>query len=585
MVSTGEYLPRIVDAQLQLAVRESPAVLVVGPRYCGKTTSAQQVASSTVRLDETRGEVPSPNVLRQWLDGPEPRLLDEWQTVPEIWNAMRHECDTRGGKGHFVLTGSATPADDVTRHSGAGRVRRVHMRPMSLVESGLSATAVSLEDLMDGRTVDAYLPSAPSLDELVEEICRGGWPSLQQESLDAAMRSVRDYVDEVCWVDVGNVSGVNHDPRRVRRLLMSLARNVATEASISTLRKDTGEPNAPPLASETVNQILDSLERTFVTERCEAWVPRLRSRARLRQTSKLHFSCPSLAVAALGASPDRLKEDREYLGLLFESLVVRDLRVLAQALGGEVFHYRDGTDLEVDAVITAGDDRWLAAEVKLTATPEAIDRAASTLLRLAGKVDMPRPPSKLVVIVGVGGPGSKGAQQAYERPDGVAVVPLAGLGVSGFGGASSADEPLKLLRVDVENMGSPPGHGSADSSLYSVPILVNRPPTAEEQQLLVQYWNSPPERVTFTPLHRPGRLEVSGSRLVLHNTNIDEVAEYHRRTLVGVVREVNRAIADIRAEHRRAEQAENRARAQHDQHVRAVARRITFEDEDASFPH
>ena len=579
-----DYLPRIVDAQLQQALEESPAVLVVGPRYCGKTTSAQQLAASTVRLDEARGEVPSPNVLRQWLDGPEPRLLDEWQTVPAVWNAVRHECDRRRGNGHFILTGSAAPSDDATRHSGAGRVRRVPMRPMTAVESGLAVPAVSIEDLMEGRGVDAYLRDAPSLDDIVEAICRGGWPARQTDSLASAMRAVRDYVDEVCRVDVRSVSGVNHNPLRAQRLLKSVARNVGTEASVSTLGKDTGTEGEPPLASETVNLILDALERTFIVERCEAWAPSLRSRARLRQTRKLYFTCPSLAVAALGASADGVKNDREYLGFLFESLVMRDLRVHAQALGAQVSHYRDGTGLEVDAVITAADDRWLAAEVKLAATPQAVDRAAASLLRLAAKVELPRPAGKLVVIVGVGGPGSRGAQQAHERPDGVAVVPFAALGPAAFGVSSEAEQPLTLLRVDVANVGSPRGDGTGGSALYSVPIVLNRPPTADEGDLLVQYWDRPPQGVSFTLRHRPGRLGVSGRGIVLHNTTIDEVAEYHQHTLAGVVQAVNRRTADIRAERLAERRRAVRAEAELDQHVRDVARRITFagESEDAS---
>ena len=412
------YRPRIVDAALSDRLRSVPTVIIEGPRACGKTATAQRQSASEVLFDidanARRVAAVSPELL---LEGPEPRLLDEWQTVPAIWNHVRRASDAGRRPGRFILTGSAVPTDDTTRHTGAGRVSRILMRPMSLFESGRSSGAVSLGSLLAGDPVAAP-PGDATLTELIEDTCRGGWPGIHDAGLPDAQQFVRDYLDEVRRTDIA-AGGGRRDPTRVRRLLMSLARNTATQASLATLAADSGGEH--PLDGETVRTYLDALERLFVLEDQPAWSVRLRSRSRLRTSPKRHFVDPSLAVAALRAGPRRLLGDLSLYGLLFESLVVRDLRVYAAAHDGDVFHYRDNTGLEIDAVVETAAGAWIGVEVKLGGV-EATDAAARSLLKLRDRVDTGAAgmPAKLVVVT-VGG-------YAYERADGVAVVPITLLG-------------------------------------------------------------------------------------------------------------------------------------------------------------
>ena len=353
------------------------------------------------------------------IEGPEPRLLDEWQNAPAVWNHVRRASDEGRRPGRFILTGSAVPGDDATRHTGAGRISRIRLRPMTLLETGDSTGSVGLGSMLSsdraaGRARDA------GLSHLTETLCRGGWPTNLGTSIMASQQNVRDYLDEIHRADVGRPDGRGRDPAGVRRLLRSLARNTATEASQATLAADSGGER--PLHRDTVRSYLDALERVFVVEDQPAWSARLRSRSRLRRTSKRHLVDPSLAVAALRVGPQRLQRDLELLGLLFESLVVRDLRVYAGACDAEVFHYRDNTGLEVDAVVETAAGDWLAAEVKLGGE-QAIESAAHNLLKLRSRVDTSAvgEPAKLIVVTAVGGYG-------YERPDGVAVIPITALG-------------------------------------------------------------------------------------------------------------------------------------------------------------
>ncbi len=396
-----------------------PTVVIEGPRGCGKTWTGRKFARSEVLFDrdlDARQSVSvAPGLI---LEGPEPRLLDEWQLAPEIWNQARHASDEGRRTGRFILTGSAVPADDITRHSGVGRIARVLMRPMSLQETGESSAEVSIGSMLEREPVRARQPEAKFAD-VVEALCRGGWPRLLDRTVTDAQLFLDNYLGELCRTDISAVDGVARDPGGVARLIASIARNVATTASFSKLAAEASGDR--PLNRTTATEYLRSLERLFVVEDAPCWRTHLRSRATLRAAPKRHFVDPSLAVAALGASPQRLLSDLRALGFLFESLVVRDLRIYAQANGAEVYHYRDSDHLEADAVIEARDGRWIAAEVKLGGS-DNIEQAARSLLRLRDKVDTSRigEPSKLLVITATG--------YGYDRPDGTTVVPITALG-------------------------------------------------------------------------------------------------------------------------------------------------------------
>jgi predicted AAA+ superfamily ATPase len=335
-----------------------------------------------------------------------------------VWNHVRRAVDDRGSPGQFILTGSAVPSDDVSRHTGALRISRLRMRPMTLFETGASTGTVSLRALLAGepaRSPDTGLSVATA----AQLIAIGGWPGLLGRTTDQSLRALRGYLDELRRVDMSRLDNVTRDPERVGRLLQSLARNIATPAAATTLAADTAGPDGA-LKDDTVSEYLTVLERLFVVEDQPAWAPHLRSRSVLRRGAKRHFVDPSLAVAALRATPERLLGDLNLLGLLFESLVVRELRVYAQAFDGRVLHYRDNTGLEVDAIIEQPDGTWAAFEVKLGAG--LIDEGAAALSRFAGRVDTSKcgPPAVLGVIVGTG--------YGYVRDDGIAVIPIGALG-------------------------------------------------------------------------------------------------------------------------------------------------------------
>lgn len=413
------YLDRVVDLAVPVALRSARAVLVEGPKGCGKTWTGQHFARSEIFLEERPDlwEI-APHVPGLILDGSTPRLLDEWQRVPDLWHLVRATCDRRGTPGQFILTGSAVPADELTRHSGAGRISRVRMRPMSLWEGGLSTGAVSLQSLLEGYEI----PPAESrleVPELVEAACRGGWPQLIETPIREARRFTGDYLNDICRVDVSAVDGIRRSPVGVMRLIRSLARNIATTTGVSKLATETG--GGTPVDRTTARTYLDVLDRLFIVEDLPAWNTHLRSRARLIRSPKRHFVDPSLAAAALGAGPERYLDDLEAFGYLFESMAVRDLRIYSQATDSTVFHYRDTYGLEADAVIETPDGRWIAVEVKLGGG-SAIDSAAAGLLRLGDRVSRERAArlARLMVITG--------GRYGYQRPDGVAVVPLACLG-------------------------------------------------------------------------------------------------------------------------------------------------------------
>lgn len=413
------YRPRVVDDEMEASLAASPAVLIEGPRACGKTWTGKRFARSEVLLDARASSLLASNLdPAPVLEGPTPRLLDEWQLAPEIWNPMRRACDDRGEAGQFILTGSANPPDDITRHSGAGRVLRVRMRPMSMLESGLSDGSISVDGLFEpGRC------SAPdrglSLDDVMEAACRGGWPQLLNADLATALRATRGYLNEISRTDVSRVDGVARSPAGVRKLLASLGRNISTEASFATLANDTADEQGA-IERRTVSSYMAALERLFVIEDLRAWKPHLTSRAQLRNAPKRHFADPSLAVAALETNLESVMQDRRFVGLLFESLVVRDLRVYGQANGLDLSHYRDSDGLEVDVIIKHPDGRWVAAEVKL-GSEQGIEEGVRSLRRLQDRVDSDRSgtPSRLAIIT-AGGYG-------FEHPDGVSVIPITAL--------------------------------------------------------------------------------------------------------------------------------------------------------------
>lgn len=414
------YRPRLVDARMSAALGTMPAVVVEGPRACGKTWTGRRFAASAVYLDERVSSALAAGMdPASILDGAAPRLLDEWQLAPAVWNAMRRACDARGLRGQFILTGSADPPDDITRHSGAGRIMRIPMRTMSLFESGESSGDVSLQSLIDGEACTAA-DGGLSLGDIVALACRGGWPQQLDADLPAAMGSAGAYLDEISRTDVSRVDGADRDPSRVRRLLASIARNVATEVRHTVLAADTAAAGEPPLERRTVASYLAALKRLFVVEEIPAWRPHIVSRAQARNSAKIHLVDPSLTAAALRLTVDTLMRDLSFVGRLFESMVLRDLQIYASAIGCSLSHYRDSHHLEVDAIIEHADGRWAALEIKLGGQ-EAIDKGAESLLRLQAKLKGGRTgtPSRLVVVTATG--------FAYQRADGVCVAPLTSL--------------------------------------------------------------------------------------------------------------------------------------------------------------
>lgn len=410
------YQTRVVDATLAASLDAVGAVVIEGPKAVGKTETARQARRSEIRVDSAvarRAFAIDPSLL---LEGETPRLLDEWQVEPDLWNEVRHAIDDRQARGQFILTGSAVPPDDPGRHPGAGRFIHLRMRPMTLSETGHSTDRVSLGAIFAGDRPTAPDPGL-SVAGIAERIVVGGWPLNLGLTPAQALRALQGYIDDVCRVDVPRLDGVRRDPDGVRALLGSLARNVGTPATLASLTSDARGVDRD-MKVETTRGYLAALSRLMVVDDLPAWKPDLRSRTRLRGAPVRHLADPSLATAVLNVDPIRLVSDLEWMGFLFESLVVRELRVHAEALGGRVFHYRDNTGLEADAVIELPDGSWAAFEVKLGSSPAIVDAAARSLLRLRDRIDG-KPPNALVVITGTG--------YALPRPDGVLQVPIASL--------------------------------------------------------------------------------------------------------------------------------------------------------------
>lgn len=420
----AEYKKRVVDEILDFYLESMGAVLIEGPKWCGKTRTGEEHAKSVVKLqdpdnvDKYRAAIKAkPSIL---LEGPTPRLIDEWQDFPILWNAVRHLVDERGEDGQFILTGSAVPCEGKKdkippRHTGTGRIVRMRMRPMSLWESGESTGEISLSALFDGAG-EVSGRSSIGVDEIAHLVCRGGWPqAVLAKTPRAAYMKSSSYVDEVVHEDVHRVDGVERNPDRVRNLLKSLARNISTMATNETILQDL-KANDSSISEKTLSSYLNALRKIFLVEDVPAWSPSLKSRLAIRSSMKRQFVDPSVATAVLGATPRRLLNDFRSFGSFFESLCVRDVRVYAQTLDGEVRHYRDQTGLEADMIVALKDGRWGAVEVKLGAGD--IDSAAEGLKKLRAKVDVGRMghPSFLMILTGT--------DLGYTRDDGVVVCPL-----------------------------------------------------------------------------------------------------------------------------------------------------------------
>jgi len=414
-----EYLPRVVDEELRLGLRAFGAVVIEGPRATGKTWTGRRQATSEVRLDldPEAAELARLDV-RQALRGGTPRLVDEWQVVPELWNAVRHAVDDRGEPGQFILTGSAVPPPSSSRHSGAGRFSRVRLRPMSLAESGISSKEVSFAALMAGESPAGASDLTPL--DYADVVVRGGWPALVTADSRTASRFVSGYLDAIVEHDLEIADDRRRDPVRFRRFLQAYAQVVASTASLTTISKRAAGADGGPdaLHWSTADAYLDLAKRLMIVEEIPAWSPQLRSRTRLGAAAKRNLADPSLAASLLGADAERLRTDLETLRFLFESMAIRDIQVYAQAIGATVHHYRERSgDLEIDIVVERPDGAWMGIEVKLGT--HRIDDAAGSLLALADR-RVTRSPEALVVVTG--------GQYAYRRADGVAVVPLGALG-------------------------------------------------------------------------------------------------------------------------------------------------------------
>jgi predicted AAA+ superfamily ATPase len=414
------YSPRISDAELERKLNASGALLIRGMKACGKTASAKQFANSVVAFDQDE-QVPlfMETAPKRLLLGETPRLIDEWQEYPKIWNYVRHEVDDRNLSAQFILTGSANPEESIKMHSGAGRFTIMDMRTMSWQEMGYSSGKIRLSDLFESKRIDIY-DEASDLELIVERIIKGGFPSLMNKNLRQSTEINRAYIDLLAEVDMSRVSEVKRNPDKVRKLLRSLARNSATMVDVTSLEADIKDRDKTEISRPTIYDYLETLERLMIVENQPVWNTHIRSSAMLRKSPKRHFSDVALAVAALGISKESLLNDVKFTGFLFESLAVHNLRVYAQANDAKVYHYYDSSGLEVDAIVQKYDGEWSAFEIKLGIGQ--IDDAAKNLLKFAANLDdkYVNPAKSLNIITGTG--------ISYTRADGVNVISLASLG-------------------------------------------------------------------------------------------------------------------------------------------------------------
>lgn len=417
------YLSRVTDELLMRKLRSSAAVLVEGTKWCGKTSSCVQLAKSIIYIQDPDKR----NMYRKIADtqpslllqGETPRLIDEWQTIPVLWDAVRFAADQRQQMQQFLLTGSATPLNDDENedieHTGMGRIARVKMRPMALWESKESAGQVSLKALFDGTQEMGLFENPLTLQDIAFVMCRGGWPGALGLEKDDALEVAFNLVEELVNVDIHKVDNTEKNPDRVRSILRSYARNISTMATATTIMTDV-RANDISITDKTLSNYLTALKRLFIVEDLKAWQPSLRSKAGIRTSHKRHFVDTSIATAVLELTPQNVLEDFNLFGFLFEDLCLRDMRIYTQTLRGDVYHYHDNTELESDMILRLYDGRWAAVEVK-TGSKE-IDEAAKNLIKLSELVDTSKvgKPSFLMVLTG--------GQYAYRREDGIFVVPI-----------------------------------------------------------------------------------------------------------------------------------------------------------------
>lgn len=418
------YMPRIIDNTIQKYLKTFGAVCIEGPKWCGKTWTSLYHSNSKILLGDPSGNFQnrqlaelSPSLI---LNGEKPRLIDEWQEVPPIWDAVRHQVDQSTQKGQYILTGSATPNHKGILHSGAGRIAKLHMRPMSLYESKDSSGTVSLEALCHGKLTPT-MTGEVDLNKIIQLIIRGGWPGSLSLTVDQASLLPAEYLNAVIDDDVFRIDGIKRNTTKMRLLLRSLARNESTTVTNKTLKNDIKEIDDEDIDVETVKEYLDIFERLFITDNQPPFSTGVRSSVRVKQAVKRHFSDPSLACSLLKVTPSSLLGDLETLGFLFESLCERDLKIYAESFGASLYHYQDYQNREIDAVIELSDGQWCAFEIKLGANQ--IDSAAESLLNIKRSIENDpkgKPPAILCVLCGL-------ANAAYQRPDGVYVVPITAL--------------------------------------------------------------------------------------------------------------------------------------------------------------
>ena len=434
LLTIDGYIHRIVDDRINKYLQVFGAVVIEGPKWCGKTTTAKNHAASETSMTNPAGDFQERTIARLEpalaIKGDRPRLIDEWQDVPKLWDAVRYECDQSKEKGLYILTGSTVPktkkgkddvdSDSKPRHSGAGRMKRMRMNTMSLLELGLSSGEISLSGVFEGRQYAAL--SKLDLAGVADLVVRGGWPDAIGLSTEAAILISRGYLDAVINEDIHEIDGTRRDVDKVRKMIASLARNEATLATTKTIINDISDVGGDTITYPTFNEYIDALRRMFFVDDIPAWNPALRSPVRIRASVKHHLADPSLASAALGASQERLIAEPKTLGFLFESLVTHDLIVYAEAMDACIRHYHDDVGLEVDLIVEKSDGDWAAFEIKLGF--DQVEEAVSSLISLRDKmVDHgQKPPNAMGVIIGTGGVG-------HMREDGVQIIPIDTLGV------------------------------------------------------------------------------------------------------------------------------------------------------------
>lgn len=418
-----DYRPRLIDNIIDSYLEAFGAVCVEGPKWCGKTWTSSYHCQSEIMLGNPDGNFQnrqlaqmSPSLV---LEGETPRLIDEWQEVPQLWDAVRYKVDQNGNKGQFILTGSATPNHKGILHSGAGRIAKLRMRPMSLFESGNSSGDISLKDICEGR-IEPKISGEVDLRKLIDFIIRGGWPANQETTLKQAAYLPIQYIRAVLDDDVYRIDNVKRDKHKMELLLRSLARNEATTVTNKKLKNDIKEIDDEDIDVETVSAYLDVFQRLFLTDNQKPFEAKLRSSIRIKQAEKRHLSDPSLAAALLNATPEMLLNDLNTLGFLFEALCERDLKIYAESFDAELYHYQDYNNNEMDAVIAMPDGKWCGFEIKLGANQ--IDMAAENLIKIKNEIKASGgiAPDSLCVICGL-------SNAAYQRPDGVFVVPITAL--------------------------------------------------------------------------------------------------------------------------------------------------------------